>query len=68
MFVVLDLETTWLDALKDDIIEIAIVKFDEKNGKVVETFESFIKPLEPIPEIIQNLTGIKNEDVEKAPF
>jgi len=68
MFVCLDLETTWLDAVNDEIIEIAIVKFDENTWKVIEKFESFIKPLEPIPEIIQNLTWISNDDVEKAPF
>ncbi|MCT4617212.1 MAG: exonuclease domain-containing protein [Candidatus Gracilibacteria bacterium] len=68
MFVCLDLETTGLDAIDNEIIEIAIVKFDENTGKVVDTFETFVKPFEPIPELIQNLTGISNEDVEKAPF
>lgn len=66
-YVVLDLETTWLDPKKDKIIEIAIVKFDEETYEIIETYTSFINPLIPIPDINSNITGITDSDVVGAP-
>ena len=64
-FVVLDLETTGLDSLFDEIIEIAMLKV--KNGKVVDSFESLIKPSSQIDSFIEDLTGITNEMLSNAP-
>lgn len=67
MIVALDLETTWLELENDAIIEVALVKFDEKTWEVLDTFSSFVNPLFPIPDISKSITWITDEDVEKAP-
>ena len=62
--VVFDIETTGLDALTCEIIEIGAVKI--KNGRIAETFETLIKPKSHIPDEIVNLTGITDEMVKDA--
>ncbi len=64
-FVVVDIETTGLSPNNDEIIEIGAVKVN--NFKVVEKFDTFVKPLKPIPYNITKLTGISNDMVQDAP-
>ena len=64
MIVCFDLETTGLDRYNDKIIEIAMVKFDEKTLEVVDRYSTFIDPEIEIPEIISNITNIFDSDVE----
>lgn len=65
-YVVFDLETTGLSPFRDEIIEIGAVKVD-KDGKIIETFNTLVKPTKPITKFIQDLTGISNEMLENAP-
>ena len=65
IYVVLDLETTGLSALKDEIIEIGAVKI--QNGKIIDKYHTLIKPSIKIPYFIENLTGITQEMVSKSP-
>lgn len=67
MIICVDLETTGLDKYNDSIIEIAMVKFDEKTFKVIDTFSSLINPEREIPELISNITNIYDADVFWAP-
>lgn len=65
--VIVDFETTGLDANKDEIIEVAMVKFryssrDEVIG-VIDTFQAFNQPSMPIPMNVIELTNITNEMV-----
>ena len=55
-YVVLDVETTGLNNLADEIIEIGAVRFE--NGREVGEFSELIDPKRPIPEKITQLTGI----------
>jgi DNA polymerase-3 subunit alpha (Gram-positive type) len=64
-FVVFDIETTGLYAEKDKITEIGAVKL--LNGKVTDTFSTFINPGIAIPEFITKLTGINDAMVADAP-
>jgi DNA polymerase-3 subunit epsilon len=60
--VLLDTETTGLDARRDEIIELGMVKFDYwPDGRIAcvrDTFSGFIEPSAPIPAEITALTGI----------
>jgi DNA polymerase-3 subunit epsilon len=64
--IIIDFETTGTDSAKDEIIEVAMVKFRYSNDQisgVAGTFESFNQPSTPIPTNIIELTGITNEMV-----
>lgn len=63
-YVCFDLETTGLDPLSNEIIEIGALKV--RDGKVAERFMEFIHPQEEISPMITNLTGITNEMVANA--
>lgn len=64
-YTVVDLETTGLSSQYNHIIEVGCIKF--RGGKEVEHYQSLIKPLEPIPYLIERMTGIKNTDVQNSP-
>jgi DNA polymerase-3 subunit epsilon len=66
MFVVLDLETTWLHPYRHGITEIAALKFD--GTKVIEQFHTLVNPERHISKGIENLTWISNEMVADAPL
>lgn len=62
-----DVETTGLDAGRDEIIELAMVPFwYGRDGEILgcsEPFQAFNQPRRPITPEIQALTGITNEMV-----
>lgn len=64
-YVVFDLETTGLEANKDEIIEIGACKI--VNGRIDEIFATFVKPTKHISKEITDLTGIDDAMVENAP-
>jgi DNA polymerase III subunit epsilon len=65
--ILLDVETTGLDTARDEIIELAMVKFtylpDDRVGQITDVFSSFNQPQNPIPSEISDLTGITDEMV-----
>lgn len=65
-FCVFDFETTGTSARTDKVIEIGMARI--KKGKIVDTFSTFINPGRPVPYYITNITGIKTEDVQDAPY
>lgn len=64
-YVVFDLETTGVDVIKDDIIEISAVKV--LGGKVADTFSTLVNPGRSIPYYATQVNGITDEMVEDAP-
>ena len=72
-YVALDLETTGLDPKRDAITEAGAVRFrvtlDEAavRAEVLDTWTSLVNPGRPIPIQIQQLTGISQEEVDRAP-
>lgn len=65
-YVVFDLETTGLYADKgDSIIEIGAVKM--KNGKIIDTYDTFVNPNVKLSSEIISITGITDEMLVDAP-
>src|SRR5699024_6842512 len=64
-FVVFDVETTGLSAVYDTIIELAGVKI--YRGEIVDQFESFANPHQPLSQTTIDLTGITDDMVKDAP-
>jgi DNA polymerase-3 subunit epsilon len=65
--ILLDVETTGLDTARDEVIELAMVKFtylpDDRIARLTGVFSSFNEPESPIPAEITDLTGITDEMV-----
>lgn len=64
-YTVIDLETTGLDPMRDEIIEISALKIH--NNEVTATFDTLINPGFTISNFIVELTGITNEMLAQAP-
>ncbi len=64
-YIVLDLETSGLSKYKNEIIEIAMIKI--QNGEKIDSYQSLVKPSQPIISKIEKLTGITNEMLSSAP-
>ncbi len=66
--VILDVETTGLDATRDEAIELGMLKFqfapDGRVFSILDQFQAFQQPASPIPPEITKLTGITDAMVE----
>jgi DNA polymerase-3 subunit epsilon len=64
---IIDLETTGLDTTRNEVLEIAAIKFgyaDDQITSVIDTFQAFQQPSAPIEPAITALTGITDAMVE----
>ncbi len=66
IYVALDLETTGLNPDRDVILEIGAVKF--RHDQVLDTWSSLVNPQRRIPYKIVQLTGISQEEADRAPM
>ena len=64
-FVVFDLETTGLSAVRDRICEIGAVRV--RALEPVDSFQSLVNPGVALPEPIARLTGLRGEELRRAP-
>ncbi|MBN2306432.1 DEAD/DEAH box helicase family protein [Candidatus Peregrinibacteria bacterium] len=62
-FVVLDLETSGIDPKRDDIIEVAMIRYE--NGRETARYDDLIKIGYELPEIITIITGITDKDLKE---
>jgi len=64
---IIDLETTGLDTTRNEVLEIAVIKFgyaDDRITSVIDTFQAFQQPSAPIEPAITALTGITDAMVD----
>lgn len=64
-FSVVDIETTGSVSGRDGITEIAVVNVAE--GRITQSWRTFVNPCTPIPAFITQLTGISDDMVANAP-
>lgn len=64
-FCVIDLETTGGNPETEKIIEVGMVKIE--NREITEERSFLINPQKDIPDFVQKLTGIRKTDVEHSP-
>lgn len=64
-YIAVDIETTGLNSDKDEIIELAAIRF--RGNEVIDSFDRFVKPKGKLPKFIQYLTHISPEDLSAAP-
>ncbi|MDE7251471.1 MAG: 3'-5' exonuclease [Acetatifactor sp.] len=65
-YISIDLETTGLHPKQDKIIEIGALKVID--GRITETFSTFVNPARALDEHIVQLTGIRDEQLQSAPY
>ena len=65
IYVALDIEATGMDPERDDILEIAAMKF--RPDRVLDRWETLVRPRGPIPLAIASLTGLSARDLRQAP-
>src|SRR5204862_4483450 len=65
-YIALDLEATGMQPERDEVIEVGAVKFSE--GRIIGRWESFVRPSQPIPYKVTQLTGIRQSHVVRAPL
>ncbi len=63
-YIVLDTETTGLNPKKDEILSIGAVKVKDNQVLTSESFEIFIKPVQPISEESIKIHHIRPTDIE----
>lgn len=64
-FFVVDVETTGSNSRTDRITDIAVVHV--LGGEIIDIFHSLVNPRQPIPQFIQDMTGITDKLVRNAP-
>ncbi len=64
-FVVFDLETTGLSGARDRICEIGAVRV--RALELVDSFQSLVNPRLPLPRPVARLTGLREEELQRAP-
>ncbi len=62
-YIVIDIETTGLSHLSDEIIELGALRVED--GKIQEEFVSLIQCKKKIPEVVEKLTGITEKEIMK---
>lgn len=62
---VIDIETTGVDPSYDEIIDLGFLQFE--GTKLVRKYSSLVRTENKLSQFIQKLTGIRQNDVKKAP-
>ncbi|MES2470875.1 MAG: exonuclease domain-containing protein [Patescibacteria group bacterium] len=66
IFAIVDIETTGSSPIRERVIEIGILRVE--NGKVTKKYQKLIDPQKYLPPSIQDITGIRPNDLVGAPL
>ncbi|WP_080146565.1 helicase C-terminal domain-containing protein [Marinilactibacillus piezotolerans] len=66
VYAIVDIESTGGSIGTDRMIQFACILLE--NGKILESFDTFVNPLKGLPKRIQELTGISPSDLHGAPL
>lgn len=66
LWAVIDIETTGIHAGTDEIIDLGYYQFE--GTKLIRTFSSLVRPQNQVSSFITKLTGISNDQLQKAPI
>lgn len=66
IFAAVDVETTGLDPIKDDVIEVGCVLMDT-SGTLIDEYVKYCRPFSPIPPDATEINKITNEMVQDCP-
>lgn len=64
-YTIIDIETTGFSTMYDEIIEIGALKI--RDGNVIDTFTTLVKPVSEVNSFTTELTGINNDMLKNAP-
>ncbi|MGI5919735.1 MAG: PolC-type DNA polymerase III, partial [Christensenellales bacterium] len=64
-YTVIDIETTGLSPVYDEIIELAAIRV--RDGIIADTFSALVRPICQLDSFIVQLTGITNDMLKTAP-
>jgi ATP-dependent DNA helicase DinG len=62
---VIDIETTGINPGSDEIIDLGFLQFE--GTKLLRTYSSLVRPMNQVSSFITKLTGITNDQLQKAP-
>lgn len=65
-FIVIDTETTGLDAVRDEIIDVGAIRF--RDWQPAETFSMLLKPHRHIPSSVSDINHITDDMVASSPY
>lgn len=67
-YCIFDLEGTGIDPTVEGVTQFGAVRYRREEGVAASSFSSLVRASKPIPEAVEKLTGITNQEMLQAPL